>query len=83
MIYCDFVETAPSTYTLVVNIKYRSTGIALFCKTAHNQAIINNYDTIIQQISVYCNNEFVTVGPIAINSTNSTTSSFDVRLIYR
>ncbi|CAG2234906.1 HMCN [Mytilus edulis] len=76
------LETAPSTYTLVVNIKYRSTGIALFCKTAHNQAIINNYDTIIQQISVYCNNEFVTVGPIAINSTNSTTSSFDITTTY-
>ncbi|XP_052062340.1 hemicentin-1-like [Mytilus californianus] len=76
------LETAPSTYVLVVNIKYRTSGIALFCKTAHNQAISNSYDAIIQQISFYCNNQFVSVGPIAVNSTNSTTSSFDITTTY-
>ena len=54
-------------------------AIAIYCQKSHDNAVVSNYDAMVQQLSAYCNNDLVTVGPIVINSTISTTSSFEAR----
>jgi hypothetical protein len=44
-------------------------AIAIYCQKSHDNAVVSNYDAMVQQLSAYCNNALVTVGPIVINST--------------
>ena len=81
MFYCVFVETAPSTYVIKIQITYKTSFFAFYCKDAHEKAIARSIDELTRQIDYYCNNQFVAVGPIVINSTTTTTSSFDVSFV--
>jgi hypothetical protein len=43
-------------------------AIAIYCQKSHDNAVVSNYDAMVQQLSAYCNNALVTVGPIVGNT---------------